>query len=178
MADELAELRDRIARLEAKDGCLSTFNEYLHYLDGEFVDDVIGVFSEDAELQLMNYPPGSGENPLYKGHKEIRPIYADHRGIKTRHHTSNATVNVHPGSETADLSAYFLTAVIYGLTGGIYEGSLKLIDGKWFITYLRISSSWGWRVPHEDPPFLDNLFGDGTIRGGRPVPYEQYKPKK
>ena len=178
MSDELAELRDRVKRLEASEACINTFNEYLHYLDGEFVDDVVEVFAEDAELQLMNYPLGSGKNPIYKGREDIRPIYADHRGIKTRHHASNATVNVHPDLQTADLSAYFFTAIVYGLTGGIYECTLKLIEGKWLITYLRITSTWGWRVPHEDPPFLDNVFGEGALRNGRPAPYEPYKPRK
>jgi hypothetical protein len=181
MSDELAELRDRITRLEAKEACISTFNEYLYFMDGEYLDDLINVFAEDAELQVMNYPMGSGENSTYNGRKEIRPLYAafhnSHSNIKTRHHSANVTVNVHPGSLTADFSTYFITATAYDLNGGIYEGSLKQIEGKWFISYLRISITWGWLVPHEDQPFLDNAFGEGTLRKGRPVPYEQYNPK-
>ncbi len=175
MSDELAELRTRIARLEAKEACISTFNGYLHYLDGEFVDDVLSAFAPDAQLELMNYPPSSGNNQTFNGHEEIRPIYDEHRGIRTRHHSANITVNVHPDCKTADLSAYFMTALNYGLTGGIYEGTLKLIDGKWLLTWLRISSTWGWMVIQEFPPFLDDAFGAGTMREGRPVIYEPNK---
>jgi hypothetical protein len=172
MPDMLEDLLARVARIEAKEAIISTFNEYLHYLDAEFVDDLLGLFATDARLELMNYPPGTGSNVFCNGHEEIRPVYEDHRGIMTRHHSANITVNVRPDGKTADMSSYFVTAIHHGLTGGLYEATLRLMEGKWLITWLRISSTWGWIVPQDHPPFLSEAIGAGTLRNGRPVLYE------
>lgn len=172
MPDELAALRARITRLEARDACVSTFNEYLHYLDGEFTDELLGVFAEDAQLEVVNYPPGSHRNLDLRGHQEIRPLYAEHHGIMSRHHSANVAVNVSPDARSAELSAYFLTAIHYGLTGGLYEARLEPRAGRWRLCWMRISSTWGWVVPQENPPFLAEPLGAGTLRGGRPVVYE------
>jgi hypothetical protein len=169
MSDEIAELRARIARLEARDACRSSFNEYLHYLDGGFTEELLEVFAADARLEVMNFPPGSGKDLEFCGRDEIRPLYADHEGIMSRHHSANVSVVVNEGATRADLSAYFLTALNYGLTGGVYEATLEPRDGKWRLTWMRISSSWGWVVPQENPPFLADHLGAGTLRGGRPV---------
>lgn len=172
MSDVLEELLARVARIEAKEACISTFNEYLHYLDGEFVEDLLGLFTEDGRLEIIDYPPGTGVNVECNGREEIRPIYEDHRGIMTRHHSANIAVNVRPDGKTADMSAYFMTAVNYGVTGGIYEAIFELVDGKWLFTRLRISSNWGWMVLQEYPPFLAKSLGAGTLRDGRPVLYK------
>ncbi len=177
MSEEIKELRARIARIEAKDACLSTFNEYLYYLDGEFTEELIGLFAKDALLEVMQYPPGSGINLELKGHKEILPLYEEHKGISTRHHAANVTVNVNPEAETADLSAYFATAINFGMTGGLYEASLKLIDGKWLFTWLRICSNWGWIILQEYPPLLEDPLSANSFRKGKPVIYEPSKAK-
>ncbi len=171
MTDELQELRARVDRLEAKEACISTFNEYLHYLDGELPEDLVRLFTPDGRLEIMNYPPGSGENLEYCGREAIFPVYEEHKGIMTRHHSSNITVNVQPDGKSADLSAYFITAINYGITGGIYEATLELNNGKWLFTWLRISSTWGWMVLQEYPPLLADPLGAGTLREGRPVLY-------
>jgi hypothetical protein len=75
MPDMLEDLLARVARIEAKEAIISTFNEYLHYLDAAFVDDLLGLFATDAALELMNYPPGTGSNVFCNGHEEIRPVY-------------------------------------------------------------------------------------------------------
>ncbi len=179
MSDVLEDLLARVVRLEAKEACISTFNEYLHYLDGEFVDDLIGLFIEDALLEVMDYPPGTGKNLECKGHEEIRPVYEEHLGVMSRHHSANVTVNVRPGGKAADVSAFFLTAfhvgAMGGLAGGIYEATLEFVDGKWLFTWLRISSNWGWIVFQDSPPLLDEPLGAGTLREGRPVLYEPPK---
>jgi len=172
VSDELVALRARIARLEARDACVSAFNEYLHYLDGEFTDELLDLFAEDAQLEVMNYPPGSGVNLELQGREEIRPLYAEHHGIMSRHHSANVAVNVSPAVDSAELSAYFLTALNYGATGGLYEARLEVRGGRWRLCWMRISSTWGWVVPQENPPFLAEHLGAGTLRGGRPVVYE------
>jgi hypothetical protein len=175
MSDEIAELRARIARLEARDACRSSFNEYLHYLDGGFTEELLEVFAADARLEVMNFPPGSGEDLEFCGRDEIRPLYADHEGIMSRHHSANVSVNLSRDGRSADLSAYFITALNYGLTGGIYEVRFEQRDGKWLIARLRISSTWGWVLPQEAPPFLAEHLGAGTLRGGRPVIYQPFE---
>jgi len=177
MSNELEMLRARLDRLEAKEACLSTFNEYLHYLDGEFTEDLISLFASDARLDVMNYPPGSGVDLAFQGREEIRAIYADHLGSLSRHHTENVTVNVRPGGKTADVSAYFLTAINFGITGGLYEATLALVEGKWRFSWLRVSSNWGWIIPQEFPPFLGDALSAGARGKGRPVLYEFPEPK-
>jgi hypothetical protein len=172
MSDESAGVRERVRLLEAREACVSTLNEYLHYLDGEFTDDLMTLFTPEAHVEVMNYPPGSSENLDLRGHEQIRPIYAEHHGIMSRHHAANVAVNVSRDAGSAELSAYFLTAIHYGLTGGLYEARLEPRDGKWLFAWLRISSTWGWVVPQETPPFLSEHLGAGTLRGGRPVVYE------
>ena len=172
MPDEFAAVRERVRLLEAREACVSTLNEYLHYLDGEFTDDLLALFMPDAQLEVMNYPPGSGINLDLRGHEQIRPLYQEHRGIMSRHHAANVAVNVSRDARSAELSAYFLTALTYGLTGGIYEARFEARDGSWLITRLRISSTWGWVLPQEAPPFLSEHLGAGTLRGGRPVVYD------
>jgi hypothetical protein len=66
------------------------------------------------------------------------------------------------------MTAYFQTAIEYTLTGGIYELQLQPRLETWQISRMRISSTWGWAVPHTDPPFLKEPFSAGTLRGGRP----------
>ena len=52
MSDELEALRKRISRIEIRDACISRFNEYLHYLDGELTQadsQRVRVHLEDCE---------------------------------------------------------------------------------------------------------------------------------
>ena len=52
MSDVLEDLLARVARIEAREAIVSTFNQYLHYLDGEFVEDLIALFAPDARLEI------------------------------------------------------------------------------------------------------------------------------
>lgn len=172
MSNEISELKARLARLEAKEACVSRFNEYLYSVDGERPDEVLKIFAPDAELELMNFPPGAGQNMKFHGRAEIEPIFASMVGIIHRHHTANVSVNVNRDCASADLSAYLFTVVKHLLTGGMYEAKFKQTGGEWFISYMRITSTWGWTTPTDVPAFLDEAFGAGTMREGRPVKYE------
>lgn len=175
MSVELEALRARISRIEIRDACVSRFNEYLHYVDGEFTEDLLTLFAPGVRVEVMNYPPGSGENLDLQGHEQIRSLFEGHHGIMSRHHAANVSVEVSRNGRSAELSAYFLTALNYGLTGGIYEARFEARDGSWLITRLRISSTWGWVLPQEAPPFLAEHLGAGTLRGGRPVVCEPFE---
>ena len=166
--DELAELRGRVERIEAIEACRRRFNAYLYYLDRGHLEDLIGLFADDAQLELQNFPPGTGGNLRYTGPAEIRELYAAFVGEGARHHSAN--VSIVPGEALAqvEVTAYFLTAIEYALTGGVYELQLRPGADTWQISRMRISSTWGWAVPHSDPPFLKEAFAAGTLRDGRP----------
>jgi hypothetical protein len=168
MASELAGLRARVERCEAIETCRGRFNEYLYYLDGGHLDELIELFADDGRLELMNFPPGSGNDLHYDGSDEIRKLYAAFIGEGARHHSANVSIVLSETGDRAEVIAYFQTAVEYALTGGIYELELQPVHTTWQITRMRISSTWGWSVPHTDPPFLKEPFGAGTLRDGRP----------
>jgi hypothetical protein len=157
-------------RLEAIEACRSRFNEYLYYLDGGHLEDLMALFADDALLELMNFPPGTGNDLDYTGHAEIRRLYSAFVGEGARHHSANVSVVPSETRDRVDLIAYFHTAVEYGLTGGIYELQLERRSATWQIARMRISSTWGWAIPHSDPPYLSAPFAAGTLRDGRPPP--------
>jgi hypothetical protein len=165
---EVADLRRRLERIEAIEACRSRFNAYLYYLDGGHLEELLGLFAGDALLELMDFPPGTGGALRYRGAEEIRGLYAAFVGEGARHHSANVSVVASASLDRVELTAYFHTALEYGLTGGIYELQLRARDDVWEIARMRISSTWGWAVPHTDPPFLKAPFGAGTLRGGRP----------
>ncbi len=167
-SDEIADLRKRVERIEAIEACRVRFNAYLYYLDAGHLDDLLGLFAGDARLDLQNFPPGSGGNLIYNGPDEIRGLYAAFVGEGARHHSANVSVVASEALDRVEVTAYFQTAIEYTLTGGIYELQLQPRDGSWQITRMRISSTWGWAVPHTDPPFLKESFGAGTLRDGHP----------
>jgi hypothetical protein len=175
MSDELADLRARVARLEARESCVSTFNEYLHYLDGDYLDDLLGVFAPDAELIVVNFPPGSGENLHFDGRDEIRTLYAPHKGGIGRHHSANVTVVVADDAQSAELSAYFITSGPFGFGGGLYQIELTAGDPRWQFQRMHIVSTWGWVVPTDAEPYLAEHLGEGALRGGKPIVYGRKK---
>jgi hypothetical protein len=132
------------------------------------------LFAPGAHVEVMNYPPGNGENLDLQNHEQIAALYEEHHGTLSRHHAADVSVNVSRDIQSAELGAYFVTALTYGLTGGIYEARFEARDGSWLIARLRISSTWGWVVPQEAPPFLAEHLGAGTLRGGRPVVHEPF----
>jgi hypothetical protein len=166
--DELANLRARVERIEAVEACRGRFNAYLYYLDAGHLDDLLDLFADDARLELQNFPPGTGGNLHYTGPDEIRGLYAAFVGEGARHHSANVSVVPSEALDRVEMTAYFQTAIEYTLTGGIYELQLQPRLDTWQISRMRISSTWGWAVPHTDPPFLKEPFSTGTLRGGRP----------
>ncbi|MCP5060529.1 MAG: hypothetical protein GY937_27855 [bacterium] len=167
-SDEIEDLRKRVLRIEAIEACRARFNEYLYCLDAGHLEDLLGVFADDARLELQNFPPGSGDNLLYTGPDEIRGLFTAFAGEGARHHSANVSVVPSEALDRVEVTAYFHTVLEYALTGGIYELQLQPRLKAWQIVRIRISSTWGWSVPHSDPPFLKNAFAAGTLRDGRP----------
>jgi hypothetical protein len=171
--DEVTDLRRRVERIEAMEACRGRFNAYLYHLDGGHLDDLLELFADDARLELQNFPPGTGGNLLYTGPDEIRGLYAAFVGEGARHHSANVSVVPSEALDRVEVTAYFHTAIEYALTGGIYELQLRPRHSAWQISHMRISSTWGWAIPHSDPPFLKEPFGAGTLRDGRPPSPDQ-----
>ncbi len=166
--DEIADLRRRVERIEAVETCRGRFNAYVYSLDAGHLEDLLGLFADDARLELQNFPPGTGGNLVYTGPEEIRGLYSAFVGEGARHHCANVSAIASEAVDRVEIAAYFHTAIEYALTGGIYELQLQPRLDTWQISRMRISSTWGWAVPHSDPPFLKELFGAGTLRDGRP----------
>ncbi len=160
----------RVERLEIIEAVRSTFHEYTHYLDGGFVDDLLGVFTADAEMIAANYPPGSGHDLVLRGHDEIRTIYAPLSYGSFRHHATNSTVSVADDRHSAELSSYFITASTFGFGGGLYQGTLVPVDGVWRINQWRVASTWGFAIAGQDQgEYLRGALGAHALRDGKPV---------
>ena len=115
---------------------LSTFNQYLYSLDTGFGEDILDTYTEDAILDVPNFPGAGGDDLHFEGRDAIAPLYANYGRAEPRigggHHTSNIAVNVHFDLTRADVSSYFMTPGGGGVGGGRYEGVMRLdADGKW-----------------------------------------------
>jgi len=175
MSDELETLRNRVARLEAKEAVLSTLNRYLYSLDTGFGDDIIDCYTNDAVLDVPNFPDAGGDDLHFAGREEIAPLYAPYGerepGIGGGHHTANIAVNVASDLSRAEVSAYFMTAAANGMQGGRYEGVMRHeADGQWRWETLSITSAWGWRAT-EFETISEPVSLKYSPFGGRPVAY-------
>ena len=172
-SDELGDLRARVARLEAKEMVLSTFNQYLYGLDTGFGEDILDVYTEDAILDVPNF---GGEDLHFEGRDAIAPLYASYGEGEPRigggHHTANIAVNVHLDLTRADVSSYFMTPGGSGVGGGRYEGVMRLDDdGKWRWETLTITSSFGFRAEHAERT-TESVSVDYSPFGGHHAAYQ------
>ena len=67
MSNELESLQLRVARLEAKEAVQSAFNRYLYCLDTGFGDDIVDCYTEDAILDVPNFPGAGGQDLHFEG---------------------------------------------------------------------------------------------------------------
>ncbi|MEO1060263.1 MAG: nuclear transport factor 2 family protein [Actinomycetota bacterium] len=145
--EELVDLRRRVARLEAKEAVLATFNAYTYLMDVGHPELVGEVFAPDAQLHLVNFPPGTQTDSTLTG-EQIRRLYDDHAPdaawIKGGHHTTNVGVRVADDLASAELSAYFLTSTPKGVQGGQYRVRLAPDGDRWLVQEMQIASGWGW----------------------------------
>lgn len=149
MKENIEALTARVARLEAKEAILSTLNKYLYSLDTGFGDDIIDCYTEDAVLDVPNFPPAGGNDLHFEGREEIAPLYAPYADREPRigggHHTANIAINVAQDLQSAEISTYFMTGTRNGVQGGRYEGSMRYeSDGQWRWQKLSITSAWGF----------------------------------
>lgn len=165
-------LEARIARLEAAEAVRRTFNRYLWFLDGGKIDDLLAVFAEDAVMEAMNYPPGSGNDLRFETRAKIAEIYRPLKPGAFRHNSTNISIAVADDARSASITAYFLTAKPDGIQGGVYEGTMRACTddpaGVWEIVTWRVASQWGWDVAHQQPTYANPLHAF-TLGDGRPA---------
>jgi hypothetical protein len=175
----LAATEARLARLEAKEAVLSTFNQYLYLLDVGYPQELVDeVFTADAVLEVLNFPPGTMQDLHMVGRAEILPLYDRHTqaapAVQGGHHASNIGIDVSADASSAVLSAYFMTSTgaTGALGGGQYQGEAVPDGDKWRFRSLRIVSGWGWRVSKDEiNPVTTSIPAERTARGARPVTY-------
>jgi hypothetical protein len=171
-AGDLAALERRIARLEAIEAVRYAFNRYLHAVDNNRVDVLVGeVFTEDVEVVIANYPPGSGKNHLLHGSDAVRSIYEPVRAGGQRHNAANTSVVVADDLGEAHLTSYFVTTLAWGNQGGMYEATfVPTGDGTWKAKRWLVSSQWGWKLTDTDlelpDPYLSDPPSVGTGHDG------------
>jgi hypothetical protein len=175
MSTEIEILTARIARLEAKEAVLSTLNKYVYHMDTGFGDEILDCYTEDAVLDVPNFPGADGNDLHFEGRAEIAPLYAPYGerepSIGSGHHTANIAVNVDPASDRAEVSAYFMTGTKNGVQGGRYEGFMrKESDGQWRWEKLAITSSWGWTATQYET-VSESVGLQHSPFGGHPVAY-------
>jgi len=173
----VADLQRRLAVLEIREACQSTFHQYLYLMDVGYADELVReVFTTDAVLDVVNFPPGSGEDLHLVGHEGISPLYVDHTrwepSVRGGHHTSNVSISVDDDLAHAELSAYMMTsgAGRASLQGGQYQGRFRRDgDGKWRLERFRIISGWGWTVASESSGRItEPVDATKAERGARP----------
>lgn len=177
LAARLVDAERRLARLEARDAVLATFHRYLYHLDVGYPDELVAaVFTTDAVLEVVNFPPGTMDVHVLTGHAEILPLYTDHTrtapAIQGGHHASNVAVSVADDVQSAQLSAYFMTSggSSGSVQGGQYQGEAVRGGDGWRFRRFRILSGWGWRVARDAVrPITDPLPAERAWRGARPA---------
>ena len=174
----------RLARLDAKEDVLRTFHQYLYCLDVGYPEELVRlVFTTDAVLEVVNFPPGTMQDHVLTGHAGILPLYVDHTrtapAIQGGHHASNIAVDVAADASSAQLSAYFMTSggAAGSLQGGQYQGEAVPDGDAWRFRRFRILSGWGWRVPRDAVRAItDALPAERAWRGARPAGADVTRP--
>jgi hypothetical protein len=164
----MTSIKTRLARLEAAEAVRSALARYTYLMDGGFVDELLDVFSADAEFVAENEPPGTGGTAMHRGRDDIGGHYRALPFGWFRHHTTNTSIDVSADATEAHVSSYFLTSFPGGVQGGLYEGTFQHdTDGTWRIRNWHITSSWGWGGEPRFQYFEQTA--DRTVRGGKPV---------
>tara|TARA_Y100000992_G_scaffold272105_1_gene213459 strand:+ start:277 stop:807 length:531 start_codon:yes stop_codon:yes gene_type:complete len=173
MTDELeqriTQLEREVRQLRAKEGAIAAFNQYLYGIDTGFIPDILDAFSENAILDVINFPP-DGVDMHFEGRSEMEPLYQRYQSrsgiISGGHNATNISLIVDDDSKKASLTSYFTTTRPGGIQGGRYEGFLSYEDdGKWRFSQLSIISAWGWTA--ETQQLSDSVNADRSLFGGK-----------
>ena len=131
MTDELeqriTQLEREVSQLRAKEGAIAAFNQYLYGIDTGFIPDILDAFSENAILDVINFPP-DGVDMHFEGRSEMQPLYQRYQSrsgiISGGHNATNISLIIDDDCKKASLTSYFTTTRPGGIQGGRYEGFL------------------------------------------------------
>ena len=165
------QLEGEVQRLRAREEAIAAFNQYLYGIDTGFIPEILDSFSEDAVLDVINFPP-DGVDMHFEGRDQMEPLYQRYLArsgiISGGHNATNISLVIHDEAQTASLTAYFTTTRPGGIQGGRYEGFLaRERDEKWRFTKLAIISAWGWTTNTEK--LSDSVASDRSLFGGKPA---------
>lgn len=135
----------RLALLEQRLAVTEHLASYAYCLDFGLLDGVGEHFAADAHLDVINFPPGSGEDKSFDGREAIvefyRPYVVPPAAVRGGHHVTNVVAE--EGSDgRIGFSAYFLTSsqrVTWG-QGGQYRGEIVHEEGRWRYSRLAVIS--------------------------------------
>jgi hypothetical protein len=132
--------------LVARELIRETIARYAHLVDRGLLDELVGLFTEDATLEAGDAPPA-------RGRTAIRDVFA---GTGTRlaaatrplirHHVSNVLIEV-DGTERAAASSYFVR--LHGARPGPLgplPGPLRSPGERWLFQHRRARADGGRRT--------------------------------
>ena len=116
MTDELeqriTQLEREVRQLRAKEGAIAAFNQYLYGIDTGFIPDILDAFSENAILDVINFPP-DGVDMHFEGRSEMEPLYQRYQSrsgiISGGHNATNISLIIDDDCKKASLTSYFTT---------------------------------------------------------------------
>ena len=116
MTDELeqriTQLEREVRQLRAKEGAIAAFNQYLYGIDTGLIPDILDAFSENAILDVINFPP-DGVDMHFKGRSEMEPLYQRYQSrsgiISGGHNATNISLIIDDDCKKASLTSYFTT---------------------------------------------------------------------
>lgn len=169
LEQRITQLENEVRRLRARENALATFNQYLYGIDTGFIPDILDAFSENAILDVINFPP-DGVDMHFEGRAEMEPLYQRYQSrsgiISGGHNATNISLAIDENCYSASLTSYFTTTRPGGIQGGRYEGYLTLEnDNKWRFSKLAIISSWGWTT--DTTKLSDSVNIDRSLFGGK-----------
>ena len=64
------QLEGEVQRLRAREEAIAAFNQYLYGIDTGFIPEILDSFSEDAVLDVINFPP-DGVDMHFEGRDQM-----------------------------------------------------------------------------------------------------------
>lgn len=149
MDDAIAQLEQRVRRLEDLEAVQSAWRDYLFALDSSDWDSLSNVFTEDGVVEMTgldSYQPGQDRS--YHGRQSIidefyKPVIdetaAPDKGMYyTGHHGTNMEIDLQ-GDEATTLAYFFEILGNTQMLVGTYQHRFRRESDRWRIAYLRIA---------------------------------------
>jgi len=147
--------------------------KYAHYLDGNNLENLTGLFTEDTIVQT-DREPWIGRNGVLEG---LRKAFRDydtnqHGNYPFMHAITNHWIEF-TGPTTAQGRCYLIDLVTARpkdqnplLLLGLYSDEYKQISGKWYISRSRLDVIWPERNVEGGEPGKNLSLPTQTLKGG------------